>query len=224
MGKPSGFARLEWDGKRLALIGLQRLATHGEVLDALPEGEPAWIGLDAPVLIRNESGTRQADRDAHRLFSRQHAGCYPVHLGLPFAPGVLALVSSIRELGFATELPLDFQTGSKHLFEVYPNAATLRLFDLPRILPYKKGPLAARRDALEQFRHLLLTGLKNRRPSLAIAELPPCGETLTQLKACEDQLDAVLCAYIAAHFWYWGLARNNVLGNPPDGFIVNPSF
>lgn len=224
MGKPSGLARLEWDGKRLNLSSLHRLATHAAVLEAVPSDEPAWIGLDAPVLIRNASGTRQADRDAHRLFSKQRAGCYPVHLGLPFAPGVLELVSSIRERGYSTELPASFQSVSKHLFEVYPNAASLRLFDLPQILSYKKGPVASRKIALERFRELLAASLKKRRPAFSSSTLPFCGETIAQLKACEDQLDAVLCAYIAAHFWYWGLSRNNILGHPPDGFIVNPSF
>ncbi len=31
------------------------------------------------------------------------------------------------------------------------------------------------------------------------------------LKAVEDQLDALLAAYIAAHWWYWGRERNDVL-------------
>ena len=224
MGKPSGFAHLYWDGKRLNVINLTRLDSHAEVLAAIPTDHPLWIGLDAPVLIRNASGTRQADRAAHELFSRQRAGCYPVHSGLPFAPGILKLVEEIRQLGISTDLPTERQSQTRHLFEVYPHAASIRLFQLPQILPYKKGKLASRLPALVEYRSLLATALVDRRPSLAPGLLPDTGETLAQLKACEDQLDALLCAYIAAHFWYWGLARTNILGHPPDGFIVNPSF
>jgi pyridoxamine 5'-phosphate oxidase len=42
------------------------------------------------------------------------------------------------------------------------------------------------------------------------------------LKAVEDQLDAIHCAYVAAHWWYWGSERNEVLGNAQDGYIVVP--
>jgi predicted RNase H-like nuclease len=40
--------------------------------------------------------------------------------------------------------------------------------------------------------------------------------------AAEDQLDAVLCAYIAAHYWLWGEERNQILGTAADGYIVVP--
>lgn len=224
MGKPSGLAALEWDGKRLQLQQLQRLDTHEAVLAALPAGTSSWIAIDAPVLIRNSSGTRQADRTAHELFSRQHAGCYPVHLGLPFAPGILRFIDAVQALGYSTELPSGRMSSNSHVFEVFPHAASIRLFELPQILPYKKGKLATRLAALTQYRSLLASALKARRPGFHSDSLPLPGSTGAQLKACEDQLDALLCAYVAAHFWYWGLARTNILGHPPDGFIVNPSF
>ena len=37
-----------------------------------------------------------------------------------------------------------------------------------------------------------------------------------------DQLDAVLCAYLAAHWWLWGRARNDVLGDSKTGYIIVP--
>jgi predicted RNase H-like nuclease len=42
------------------------------------------------------------------------------------------------------------------------------------------------------------------------------------LKAVEDKLDALLAAYIAAHWWYWGRQRNEVLGNSRLGYIIVP--
>lgn len=222
-GKPSGFASLVWDGKRLQLTHLTRYDTHEEVLDAIPAHHSAWIGLDAPVIINNPSGMRQADRAAHELFSRQRAGCYPVNLAMPFVPKVQAFVNALIRKGYCTNPPEARQSQTSHLFEVYPHSAAVRLFNLPQILPYKKGSLATRKIALTEFRQLLATGF-NHQPYLKPQDLPPIGDTLAQLKSCEDQLDAVLCAYVAAHFWYWGLSRNNLLGHPPDGFIVNPSF
>lgn len=223
-GKPSGFASLLWDGKRLNLTQLARLDSHDEVLNAVTGHNSAWIGLDAPVIINNPSGMRQADRAAHELFSRERAGCYPINLSMPFVPKVLAFVETLTQRGYSTAPPTNRQSQTRHLFEVYPHAAAIRLFNLPQILPYKKGKLAIRKIALAQFRDLLAHGLSHHHPSLKPQDLPPIGDTLVQLKSCEDQLDAVLCAYVAAHFWYWGLTRNNLLGHPPDGFIVNPSF
>ncbi len=227
MRNPSGLARLSLSRQRLQLTHLSRPATHSQLLatlDPLLCDQPAWIGLDAPVLITNPSGSRAADRATHSLFSRQHAGAYPVNLNLPFATPVLNFVENLKNRGFATAPPSLAQSPTRHLFEVYPHAASLRLFNLPQILPFKKGPLASRLPALLAYRELLATQLAHRRPAFRSKALPLPGQTLASLKACEDQLDAVLCAYIAAHFWFWGLSRTNLLGDPPHGFIVNPSF
>jgi predicted RNase H-like nuclease len=227
ISQPSGLAVFDLDGRRLHLRCLHRLDSPAEVLHWIDEQsaqQPAWIGLDAPVLIPNASSSRPADIMAHRLFSRQKAGCYPVNSSLPFAPRVLEFVAGLRQRGFETTPPAHFQQPSRHLFEVFPHAASIRLFNLPEILPYKKGPLAQRRQALAAFRELLSTGLAQRTPSFAAKNLPPIPEQGRELKAVEDQLDALLCAYAAAHFYYWGHARNNVLGDAESGFIVLPSF
>jgi len=77
-------------------------------------------------------------------------------------------------------------------------------------------------------------------PSLNLANIPKqnprssafiCGSNLPEiptsiatLKALEDQLDALLCAYIGAHWWYWGIERNLVLGDRTTGYIVIPQL
>ncbi|NJL84246.1 MAG: hypothetical protein HC890_17395 [Chloroflexaceae bacterium] len=58
-------------------------------------------------------------------------------------------------------------------------------------------------------------------PKLAIAPLQ--NGTGRDLKALEDQLDSLICAYVAAHWWYWGRDRNWVLGNGQEGYIVVPA-
>ena len=42
------------------------------------------------------------------------------------------------------------------------------------------------------------------------------------MKAHEDRLDALFCAYIAAHLWRWGVDRNRHLGTGETGSIVLP--
>jgi predicted RNase H-like nuclease len=49
----------------------------------------------------------------------------------------------------------------------------------------------------------------------------PCGGAA--LKEVEDKLDAVVCAFVGAYWWYWGLARNTVYGSSDTGYIVVPN-
>jgi predicted RNase H-like nuclease len=44
--------------------------------------------------------------------------------------------------------------------------------------------------------------------SLQLPSIPTTGN----LKPVEDEIDAVLCAYIAAHWWFWATQRNRVYG------------
>ena len=48
--------------------------------------------------------------------------------------------------------------------------------------------------------------------------------TGAQLKAIEDKLDSLICAYIGAYWWYWGTKRNLVLGDRTTGYIVIPTL
>jgi predicted RNase H-like nuclease len=220
---PSGVALLEYSGRRLYLRDLGRRDTHASVLAWIQErvgSAPCFAALDAPILVGNREGMREADRLTHRLYGRQNAGAYPIHLGLPFVPKLLEFAKSMERRGFQTSLPATAQEESRRVFEVFPHASSVRLFELPKILPYKKGPLAERRAALAEFRQLLATRLNAREPRLRPKPLPEIPSNAQELKAVEDQLDAILCAYTAAHFWYWGLAKNNILG----GALVVPSF
>jgi predicted RNase H-like nuclease len=220
---PSGVALLELAGRRLQLRDLARIDTHAGVLDwigASIGSDPCYAAVDAPVLVHNRQGMREADRLTHRLYGHQNAGAYPIHLGLPFVPKLLEFAESMGRSGFQRSLPAAAREDSRRVFEVFPHASSVRLFGLPKILPYKKGPLAGRRAALAAFRQLLATQLGRREPELRPKSLPEIPTSAKNLKAVEDQLDALLCAYTAAHFWYWGLAKNNILG----GALVVPSF
>ena len=44
------------------------------------------------------------------------------------------------------------------------------------------------------------------------------------LKAYEDTLDSLLCAYEGYYFWYWGFDRNEVFGDIESGYILNPKL
>ncbi|MEO1447839.1 MAG: DUF429 domain-containing protein, partial [Cyanobacteria bacterium J06635_11] len=107
--------------------------------------------------------------------------------------------------------------------EVFPHPATIQLFNLPQILKYKKGRLASRAKALEELRSHILQQLPQHTPPLIIETLPNIPTAGKALKAVEDQLDSIICAYVAAHWWYWGGSQNWVIGDRASGYIVVPS-
>lgn len=117
------------------------------------------------------------------------------------------------------------RTSGRYQIELFPHPATIHLFRLTRILKYKKGRIAERRSALAHLRHLQLTTFRNLTPSLPLqeADLPPIPAGGKAFKMVEDQLDSLTCAYAGAHWWWWGLERNWVLGDVDSGYIVVPA-
>ncbi len=225
----SGLCCLEWVNQALVLVDLRRLDTKPEVLawvDAqAPPGHPAMIAIDAPTVIPNAMGMRWPDRLAHRYFGKYDAGCYPANQGRPFAETLVRFSQDLVDRGFHHAPTVTAQHPGRYQIELFPHPATIHLFHLERILKYKKGRIAQRRTELEKLRSLQLTVLPTLDPPLRLAPraLPAIPMGGPQLKAVEDQLDSVICAYAGAHWWWWGLARNWVLGSLETGYIVVPA-
>lgn len=165
---------------------------------------------------------RIADRLAHSFYGKYHAGAYPASRARRFWKRTTRLSSSLAKLGFGHGDEWAPKSTGRFQIEVHPHAASVQLFLLDRIVKYKKGTLAERAGELKRFRGLILERLPALVPRLAITELPEIPASGRELKAVEDKLDALLAAYIAAHWWYWGRERNQVLGNSRLGYIIVP--
>ncbi|MEM7794417.1 MAG: DUF429 domain-containing protein [Cyanobacteria bacterium P01_C01_bin.118] len=224
---PSGVCCLRLTETDLSLIALNRLDTHDEVLKWVqiqaPGTTPGMVAVDAPTIIPNPTGMRLPDRLAHKYFGKYHAGCYPANQASAFAPQLLAFGQALTLQGFSHAPSLTPQQPGRYQIEFFPHPAMVHLFGLSRILKYKKGPIAQRRQQLERLRSLILHHLPHHIPRLASVDLPAIPERGAALKAVEDQLDSIVCAYGAAHWWYWGKQRNQVLGNLDTGYIVVPA-
>ena len=222
----SGLCCLTLEQNALSLSALDCKATIEEVLrwieNVAPKGEPAIVAVDAPTLIPNEKGMRAPDRLAHKYFGKYHAGCYPANLGRPFAERLLQFGKSLEEREFVHAPTIEPKKAGRYQIEVFPHPAMVQLFGLPRILKYKKGRLVERRKGLEELRSHILTQLPKQNPPLHIQNLPAIPTTGKALKTLEDKLDSIICAYVAAHWWFWGCDRNQVLGSLQDGYIVVP--
>jgi predicted RNase H-like nuclease len=214
LGKPSGLAILD---SRLRLKALDRIAGLDKILawvDGHTKDGPAMIAVDAPLVVVNETGMREAERSMHRHYGRYHAGCYPANLSLAHCRLPLALSAALESRGFAHAAEFVAREPGRYQIEVHPHAACVNLFDLAGILKYKKGTLAARRPELIRYRDLLR--------ELMDAELPEIPSAGAAMKAVEDQLDALLAAYVGAHYWRYGAARSEVHGSREGGYIVVP--
>ncbi len=237
--QPSGLCSLLWQDGELRLLELTRRSLISEVLawldDQVSAVESAVIAVDAPTLIANPTGMRQADRLAHQYFGRYHAGCYPANLSRPFAQRTIEFGRSLEARGFVHAPSIQPRQVGRYQIEVFPHPAIVHLFNLDRILKYKKGRVAERYAELVRYRHYILTLMPTLKPRLVLMDpltsvplLPEVLQSGPALKNLEDQLDSLMCAYVAAHWWYWGLERNLVVGaeSPAvcaiEGYIIVP--
>ncbi|MBD2384524.1 DUF429 domain-containing protein [Cylindrospermum sp. FACHB-282] len=246
--QPSGLCCLELIDGKLQLLDLDRLELIADILTWIDKtvqpDEPAMIAVDAPTLIPNATGSRLPDKLSHKYFGKYHAGCYPANQNLPFSDRTINFGLELESRGFAHAPTIEPQKPGRYQIEVFPHPAIVNLFNLQRILKYKKGRLNERRLELIKLQNYILNILPTLEPSwrptaLCLTaglrqrasllrgrlggsfphEIPTTGAAL---KAVEDQLDSLICAYVAAHWWYWGEQRNLVLGDRTTGYIVIP--
>ncbi|MBW4612792.1 MAG: DUF429 domain-containing protein [Desmonostoc vinosum HA7617-LM4] len=229
--QPSGLCCLELIDGQLQLLDLDRQEFIADILTWIDKcvqpDEPAIIAVDAPTLIPNATGSRLPDKLTHKHFGKYHAGCYPANQNLPFAERTINFGLELESRGFAHAPTIEPQKPGRYQIEVFPHPAIVHLFGLERILKYKKGRLNERRLELSKLYNYILDILPTYQPPLRSVrlcgsfpcEIPTTGATL---KAAEDKLDSLICAYVAAYWWYWGEQRNLVLGDRTTGYIVVP--
>ncbi len=228
--RPTGVAILDADGR---LVHVSRQRTDEEIVAALaPYVEGGCVAaIDAPLVVTNPTGNRPGEAALNRDFARFDAGAHPVN-------------TSKREFSrmprgarLARTLGLDMDPSSRsprRAIEVYPHAATVALFRLGRTLKYKAKPgrpLAQLRSELLRLM-TLLEGLGDATPPLRIAhhdawrELAAQVETAerkSELRVVEDQVDAVVCAYVAL-FAVRRPERTTTYGDLATGYIVTPTL
>ncbi|WP_413199594.1 DUF429 domain-containing protein [Nostoc piscinale] len=231
--QPSGLCCLELIDGKLQLLDLDRQDAIADILTWIDHwvqpAAPAMIAVDAPTLIPNATGSRLPDKLTHKYFGKYHAGCYPANQNLPFAERTINFGLELESRGFAHAPTIAAKTPGRYQIEVFPHPAIVHLFNLERILKYKKGRISERRVELIKLYQYILEVLPILEPSLKTPQshlfpfdfflLPSTGAAL---KATEDKLDSLICAYVAAHWWYWGEQRNLVLGDRTTGYIVIP--
>ncbi|GAB3653239.1 bifunctional ribonuclease/(p)ppGpp synthase [Nocardioides korecus] len=227
--RPTGLAVLDADGR---LVHVSTVRTDEEILTTLApyaEGD-CLVALDAPLIVKNATGNRPGEAELNRDFARFDAGAHPANTGKPEFAG------TPRGAVIASALGLDMNPRSgraRRALEVYPHPATVALFRLGRTLKYKNKP---GRD-LEQLRTDLLVlmglleSLADASPAMVLtgpawAALRHQVESATrksELRVVEDQVDAVVCAYVAIYVHH---RPDDVTtyGDFETGYVVTPTL
>ena len=120
------------------LVSLDRLTLPGDVLrwvTAWATGDTG-IGVDAPLVIPNASGMRIADRLAHSLYGKYHAGAYPASRARTFWKRTTGFSAALGKLGFEHGDEWAPKSSGRFQIEVHPHAASVHLFLLDRIVKY----------------------------------------------------------------------------------------
>ena len=232
--RPTGLAVLDDAGR---LVHLSTTRTDEEILTALAPyvEDDCLVALDAPLIVPNATGNRPAEKALNKDFATYDAGAHPANTGKPELRGIPRGAALCQAMG----LDLNPRSGrSRRAIEVYPHPATVALFRLGRTLKYKNKP---GRD-LETLRSELLAlvglleELSSADPPLVLtdagtvepgwAQLRHQVETATrksELRVVEDQVDAVVCAYVAM-FAARRPEETTTYGDFETGYIVTPTL
>jgi predicted RNase H-like nuclease len=246
----SGIAVLEGNaaGARLTHSGL--LGSDAEVLAFLDEqaAGSAIIAIDAPLSVPNETGKRPGETLLAPVFGRQQANAHPANRATltRYNGGEIrgeVLKAALQTRGFVDDpfwlvasdvrspdvrVPDIWVPGIRVMVEVYPHAAMVALFGLSRTLKYKqKGQGRDKLDAAWREYHAHLAALALAEPPMtgldALLSVDPSTLRGATLKNHEDEVDAVMCAYIALYAHRFP-GRCEVFGTVAEGYILTPTL
>lgn len=230
-GNGTGCAELIVREGKLTLARLDLLYSIDEIVKWIKPEVGDWVvAIDAPLVVCNETGSREAEKQTGRRYGKFHAAAHSANWGSfdGYHRGGKLLGRLAGCGGKLVERPADVSSG-RLVFETYPHPAMVELFWLDRIIKFKKGRVAAKRRGQQQLADEIRKCFcgKDADPPLALnAKLhellsePESDLKGDDLKHREDRLDALVCAYVAA--WVAAGKPWSGLGDVGRGVIVVP--
>lgn len=228
----TGTAVLDEAGR---LLDMGRERSDEDILASLAPhlDGPVLVSIDAPLIVRNLTGRRPCESQVSTMFGRFHAGAHSSNLSMPsFRDGPRGgRVAALMDL--PVDPDFEPRTAVRKAIEVYPHAATVTLFGLDRVVPYKAKQGRSPDDRRSAMNALLdhIESLSDATPPLDVSDCASWAaaragvadaRTHAELNRWEDAVDAVLCAYIGLHRWWHGDAASAVLGDVRTGYIIVP--
>lgn len=186
-------------------------------------GDSCLVAIDAPLIVRNPTGSRPAEKALSKDFRRFEAGTHPSNTTKA------EFVDGGRAWHLARRHGLDVNPRSgraRRAIEVYPHPATIVLFGLGRTLKYKhkqgRDLELLRSELLELMRHLESVVTTDATWE-ALRRQVEQATRKSELRVVEDQVDAVACAYVGLFADRWP-ERTTTYGDLETGYIVTPAL
>jgi len=191
----SGFCLFKEESNTLTLLELKLLLSLDEIIDEIQKlnFENISIGIDAPLIVPNESGNRKIEKEFISDFGKYKISMLPVNRTLltKYTKEIRSevLYKKLQTLGFQRNV-----NASKRVFEVYPHSTIAVCFNNYKILPYKRKKgrnTTFIKEQLQIYKSFLEPLFIN---SFFLDEDIDLLKGKS-LKNYEDRLDAVTCAY-----------------------------
>ncbi len=199
-----------------------------DLADQVAAALPAVVAIDAPVRYSEE---RWAEREIARRFGRYKASAHSAHHAVKqgYTAGI-DLGKALAPRGFQLD-PTALLNGDRDVrfaLEIYPHTIHIRLFSLAERLPYKRGPVATRRQVMQTYQLHLRDLIRRNCPGVLghrDVERALAPDTAQQargsaLKRLDDTLDGLTCAVAA--WLIWSQPSNWEMIGDEHGYIVAP--
>lgn len=228
----SGCAELAWRDEELVLERVELVRTVDEIARWIAPERGDWIvAAGAPLVVRNETGRREADKRTGRLYGRYGADAPAVNLqrlGREHRGGRL-LDALKRHRGRLLEKASPPGAG-RAVLETSAQPAMVELFGLDRAIRYRQGSPQVRRAGQRELANAIREHLCRGKAGPRLREDGALGELLHEserllpddaLRDRGDRLEALICAYAAA----WVDARQEIqaLGIAGEGVTILPN-
>ena len=191
----SGFCVLTPLDNKLEILEVKLLSSLDEILNEIKKysQNQVYIGVDAPLLVPNQTGNREIEKEFNKDFAKYKISMLPVNRDLltKFSSEIRSenLYEKLHKLGYKRDL-----NATKAIFEVYPHSTIAQCFNKQKILPYKRKKGRDTTFIKQQLyiyqSYLKAVADKNQFFQVEIEKLK--GQSL---KNYEDMLDAFTSAY-----------------------------
>ncbi len=155
-GRATGACAVASDG---TIVDERLLGSDDEIVAwvAAHAAAECAVAIDAPILVPNEAGRRECERQVASEYGSRYAGPHPsnraLHLRTYGAIRGEDIATALERYGFGG--PWDGR--DRTALEVFPHPAIVEAFGLPERLPYKRGRVAQRRAGLRTLEALIAT-------------------------------------------------------------------
>lgn len=229
---PTGLCILDDQGQYVGSDYLSSDEDIASVIGRHVQRDGNVIVVDGPLVCTNASGQRSCEKEVGRRYGGRGASCHSSNIRNLAGQRGPRFLEVLKTHCPPTTCRVDAQQTSEGLWpviEAYPHPAHLELFQLRRIIKYKKGTAGEKQRGLQKYMGKL-RGLARSTPSLQVESIPFLQQDVMGLKGRarkrhEDLLDALFCAYAGLYLWCYRCDPNRwrVFGDVNSGFITIPT-